>query len=61
MIHEHYDSGTAPRPSRTKVRTVACPECGAAVGHNCIGARGKTRTANHQARVDLYLAAVVLA
>lgn len=43
--------GELPRLPRSKVRRVACPQCGAAAGELCIGARGKPREANHGERV----------
>lgn len=49
--------------SRTRVRTVACPACGAVVGEACHLERtrrdGQTkRYSNHQERVDRYQAGV---
>jgi hypothetical protein len=38
------------RLSRTEVRAVRCPECGAQPGENCISSRGKPRESSHQAR-----------
>jgi hypothetical protein len=31
----------------------ACPKCGAAMGFNCVGVRGRPRTSNHEQRVRL--------
>ena len=41
-------------PSRTEVRTVPCPTCGARPGQKCIGAREKVRESNHQERVTAH-------
>lgn len=38
--------------SRTEVRTVECPACGAASGERCIGAREQQREANHRERIQ---------
>jgi hypothetical protein len=45
---------TVRPPSRTAVRTVTCPACGAEPHKVCIGAR-RERVANHMERVDRYL------
>lgn len=42
-------------PSRTSVRTVPCPVCGARDNANCLGKRGKVRESNHKERVEAYL------
>ncbi|WP_425436446.1 zinc finger domain-containing protein [Mycobacterium numidiamassiliense] len=39
------------RPSRTHIRSVACPYCIAIPGALCIGSRGKPREANHFERI----------
>ncbi len=46
--------GTERRWSdRDEVReAVACPKCRAVPGWPCVGARGRIRVSNHQARVD---------
>jgi hypothetical protein len=46
-------------PTRTEVRTVACPACGALAGQACRLHRPKRdgsdrRAANHRERIDLY-------
>ncbi len=43
------------RPSRSEVRSVPCPECGAPAGENCVGTRRNERHANHQARINAFL------
>ena len=41
------------RLSRNQVRAAtACPACGARVGEQCVGVRGKPREANHAERVQ---------
>jgi predicted RNA-binding Zn-ribbon protein involved in translation (DUF1610 family) len=39
--------------SRAEVRAVRCPECGAAAGARCVGARGQLRESNHAGRLKL--------
>lgn len=39
--------------SRSMVRGVECPACHAGVGEQCVGPRGKVRSANHMERVEL--------
>lgn len=41
--------------SRSRVRKIACPACGAAIGERCRGVRGRPRETNHMERVELYL------
>ena len=36
--------------TRANVRSVACPDCGAAEGTKCTGASGKPRSSSHAAR-----------
>jgi hypothetical protein len=43
-------------PTRTLVRTVACPYCRATPGARCIGARGEVREANHGERITAFTA-----
>ena len=39
---------------RTAAQTVSCPNCKAAPGHACVGARGKSRSSNHAERIAAY-------
>jgi hypothetical protein len=41
-------------PSRTAVRRVPCPECGAEPGHPCTRPNGILRIANHAGRQAAY-------
>lgn len=42
----------APALSRSTVREVKCPACGADEGELCVGAKGLARHSNHQERVE---------
>lgn len=42
------------RMTRANVRSVACPDCGAAKDTKCTGASGKPRTSSHAARWGAY-------
>lgn len=44
-----------PQPSRSQVRSIRCPVCGAAINELCRGKRDKKRESNHRERVDQYL------
>ncbi|WP_438831790.1 zinc finger domain-containing protein [Delftia tsuruhatensis] len=47
-------NATTPQVGRTKVRSVACPECGALSGHKCLGHSGKPRASCHADRWVAY-------